>query len=72
MPALHINSQRAPFETPPEEGGSSGRAVQFLFLHRLLTAHAEEAPFLSGAVSKRARLRKAVRAKLGPPAWLLG
>ncbi len=23
--------QRAPFETPPEEGGSSGRAVLLLF-----------------------------------------
>jgi hypothetical protein len=23
--------QRAPFETPPEEGGSSGRAVPLLF-----------------------------------------
>lgn len=66
--AVHTNSQRAPFETPPEKGGSSGRAVRFLFLHSSFPAHAEGGPVFSGAVSKRARLEATLCAKPLPGA----
>ena len=44
----------APFETPPEEGGSSGRTVGYPF-DTTLSVHPEEAPSLRGRLEGSAR-----------------